>query len=90
MRPVRLTHDGDADVVLLEVQHEAEDPAVELHQLHGHHLLEAVDASNPVADRQHDAGLAQLHLLLVVRDLRFDDLAYLFSSQFHLDPLAPF
>ncbi|MCK7511473.1 MAG: hypothetical protein MZV70_50465 [Desulfobacterales bacterium] len=43
----------------------------------------AVDPGDPVADGQDDAGFAQLHLLLVVRDLLFDDLAYFFSSQFH-------
>ena len=68
MRPVRLTvspslmrggvaEDRDADVVLLEVEHQAEEAARELDELAGHRAFEAVDARDAVADREHGAGL---------------------------------
>jgi hypothetical protein len=78
-----LAHDGDTHVVLLQVQHEPEDLAGELHQLQGHDFFKPVDPGDPVAHGQDDTGFAQLDLFLVIRDLLFDDLAYFFSSKFH-------
>jgi hypothetical protein len=39
-----------ADLVLLEVERDARDAVGELEQLAGHHLVEAVDAGDAVAD----------------------------------------
>ena len=62
--PVRLTvspsrtvfevaEERDADVVLLEVEHQPDDAAVaELEQLAGHRAVQAVDAGDAVADRR--------------------------------------
>ena len=67
--PVRLTgspsrdllevaEERDADVVLFEVQHQADDAAVaEVEQLAGHRAVEAVDAGDAVAGLEHGAGL---------------------------------
>jgi hypothetical protein len=48
-----------ADVVGLEVQREAGDVMRQLEHLEGHRVLEAVDASDAVGDRQHGADLGE-------------------------------
>ena len=84
MRPVRLTTEPSltpvdvaeerrADVVVLEVEHEAHQAAGELEQLAGHGALEAVDAGDAVADAEHGARLGREGGLLVVLDLLLDD-----------------
>ena len=93
--PVRLTvspsrmssacaHDGDADVVLLEVQHQAADAALELDQLAGGDAGEAVDAGDAVGLREHGAGLGDVDLLAVVLDLLADDAADLVGADVHV------
>jgi peptidoglycan/LPS O-acetylase OafA/YrhL len=77
----------DADVVLLEVQHQAHQalPALadELDELAGHRLGEPVDARDAVADREHRARLGDQGRLVDVLDLLLDDLGNLFGSQLH-------
>ena len=74
MRGVVAEEDG-ADVVLLEVEHHADDVAGERQQLAGHRLLEPVDARDAVADLDDAADLLQVDLRLVARELALDDLA---------------
>ena len=73
MAPVRLTvspslivavvaEDHDADIVGLEVEGHALDAAGELDHLAGLDLVEAVDAGDAVADRQHLADLGDIGL----------------------------
>src|SRR6185436_6520041 len=64
-----------ADLVLLEVEHHADDVARELQQLAGHRLLEPVHARDAVADLDHAADLLQVDLRLEARELALDDLA---------------
>ena len=68
-----LAEDDDADVVGLEVERHAADAAGKLHHLAGLHLVEAVDAGDAVADRQHLADLGDLGLLAEVLDLLLED-----------------
>jgi hypothetical protein len=56
--PVAEQH--DADVVGLEVQREADHVVRQLEHLERHAVLEAVDARNAVAHRQHGADLGQV------------------------------
>ena len=55
-----LAHEGDADVVLLEVEHQPLEVSGEFEELSGHHSREAVDAGDAVAGRKHGAGLGDL------------------------------
>ncbi len=52
--------DHDADVVGLEVERHALDAVVELDHLAGLDVVEAVDAGDAVADRQHGADFGDL------------------------------
>ena len=82
----RLAHDGDADVVLFEVQHEAGDVLVarfELDQLAGQGLVEAVDARDAVTRGQHGAGLGDVDLAIVVADLALQDVCDLAGLDVH-------
>ncbi len=81
-RPVG-AEDGDADAVLLEVQHHAHQVSRELDQLAGHRVLEAVDAGDAVTDRQDRPGLDDVDLLVVAGDLLLDDLRDLFCAELH-------
>ena len=80
---LRLAEDRGADVVLFEVQHHAVDVVRELEQLAGRGLVEAVDAGDAVAGRQHAAGLAHLDLALVLLDLALDDVADFRGANLH-------
>ncbi len=64
-----------ADVVLLEVQHHADDVAGKREQLARHRPVEAVDAGDAVAHLDHAADLLEVDLGLVARELALDDLA---------------
>ena len=48
-------------------------PPGKLHHLAGLHLVEAVDAGDAVADRQHLADLGNLGFLAEVLDLLLED-----------------
>jgi hypothetical protein len=74
------THDGDTHVVLFQVEHQPEDAAGKFHQFQCHGFFQAVDTGDTVTDRQNDTGFAQFDLLVVIRDLLFDNLTYFFGS----------
>src|SRR5690606_15612685 len=61
--------DGDTDVVLLEVEDHAHDPARELDELAGHGAVEAVDTGDTVTDREDGAGLHHARRLVERGDL---------------------
>ena len=52
----------DADVVLFEVERQSLDAVGELHHLAGLHLVEAVDARDAVADREHGPHFGDFRL----------------------------
>jgi hypothetical protein len=79
----RIAEHGDADVVLLEVQHQAEDVARELHELAGHRTFETVDTSDTVAAREHGAGLGDQSRSVEVLDLLLDDLGDFVGAELH-------
>ena len=65
--------DHDADIVALEIQRHAFDAVRELDHLAGLDLVEAVDAGDAVADRQHLADLGDFGLLAEIGDLVLED-----------------
>ncbi len=75
---VVLAEDGDADIVLFEVQYHPEDGAREFDQLAGHRLLKAVYPRYAVADRYDRADFLYIYLFLKTFYLGFNKLAYLF------------
>jgi hypothetical protein len=78
-----LAQKGHTDVVLFQVEHHALEAAGELQQLHGHGVLNAVDAGDTVTDVDHGAGLAHLHAGLIVLNLSLDDFADFFGFDLH-------
>ncbi len=65
--------DHDADIVAFEVERHAFDAAFELDHLAGLHVVEAIDARDAVADRQHLADFRNFGLLAEILDLLFED-----------------
>ena len=65
--------DHDADIVALEVQRHAADAAGKFDHLAGLDVVEAVDAGDAVADRQHLADLGDLRLVAEILDLLLED-----------------
>ena len=65
--------DHDADIVDFQVQRHAFDAGLELDHLASLHIVEAVDAGNAVADRQHLADFRNLGLLAEILDLLLED-----------------
>src|SRR5467141_572184 len=65
--------DHDADVVGFEVQRHAAGAVFELDHLAGLDVVEAVDAGNAVADRQHLSDFGNLSLLAEILDLVLED-----------------
>src|SRR5205807_1825342 len=57
-----------------------------LQQLARRRLVEAVDARDAVAAREHDTGLTHFDVAAVLGDLFFDDVADLCGSTLHLPP----
>ena len=70
----RVAHEDAADVVLLEVQGEAEDVVRELQELAGHDLVEAVDAGDAVADGEDGPDLGGVDAAVEPGELRLDEL----------------
>ena len=54
-----------------------------LDELAGHRVLEAVDARDAVADREHGAGLGDVDLAAVLLDLALQDVGDLAGTEFH-------
>ena len=65
--------DHDADIVDFEIERHAFDAALELDHLAGLHVVEAVDAGDAVADRQHLADFRNLGFLAEILDLLFEN-----------------
>ena len=65
--------DHDADIVDLEVQRHAADPAGEFDHLARLDVVEAMDAGDPVADGQHAADFGHFGVLAEVLDLLLED-----------------
>ena len=69
-----------SDVVLLEVQRDADDAVVELEHLHGDGALEPVDAGDAVAHLEHSADLGEVGLDGEVFDALLEDRGDLFRA----------
>ena len=68
-----VAEDHDADIVDLEIERHAARAVGELDHLAGLDLVEAVDAGDAVADRQHLADLGDFRLLAEILDLLLED-----------------
>ena len=68
-----VAEDHDADVVDFEVERHAAHAVLELDHLAGLHVVEAVDAGDAVADRQHLADFGDFRLLAEILDLILQD-----------------
>ncbi len=68
-----VAEDHDADIVDLEVERHAAHAVLELDHLAGLDVVEAVDAGDAVADREHLADLGDLGLLAEILDLLLED-----------------
>ena len=73
----------DADIVDFEVERHAARAVGELDHLAGLDLVEAVDAGDAVADRQHLADLGDLRLLTEILDLLLEDRGDLSGPDIH-------
>src|SRR6185437_11244394 len=73
----------DADIVVLEVERHAAHAALELDHLAGLHVVEAVDAGDAVADRQHLADFGDFGLLAEILDLLFENGGDFRSADIH-------
>ncbi len=58
-----------AHLIFFQVQSDARNAALELDEFAGHHVLQAVNARDSVAHRNHRAGLGDVDRLIVVLDL---------------------
>ena len=68
-----VAEDHDADIVGFEIERHAAHAVLELDHLAGLHVVEAVDARDAVADRQHLADLGDFGLLAEILDLLLED-----------------
>src|SRR3981081_3974217 len=68
-----VAEDHDADIVGLEIERHPAHAVLELDHLAGLHVVEAVDAGDAVADRQHLADFRNLGLLAEILDLLLED-----------------
>ena len=78
-----VAEDHDADIVDFEVQRHAARAVGELDHLAGLHLVEAIDAGDAVADRQHLADLGDLGFLAEILDLLLEDRGDLSGPDIH-------
>ena len=80
--------DHDADIVGLEVERHALGAVVELDHLAGLDVVEAVDARDSVADREHGADFGDLRIGVEIRDLVADDAGDFSGADIHGSCLA--
>src|SRR5690606_1715059 len=78
-----VAENNDTDVVGLEVQRHAPDAARKLDHLAGLDVVEAIDAGDAVADRQHLSDFGDFCLLAEILDLLFEDRGDLSGLDFH-------
>ena len=83
-----VAEDHDADVVGLEIQRHAANATGKLDHFAGLHLVEAVDARDAVADREHLADLGNLCVFAEVLDLILEDRGDLCGADVHYLPLT--
>ena len=84
-----LAEDHDADIVGFEIERHAPDTGVrKLDHLAGHHVLQAIDAGDTVADAEHLAGLGYIGFRIERGDLLLQDLRDLGGADLHY--AAPF
>ena len=69
-----------AHLVFFQVHGDARDVMRELDQLAGHHLLEAVDAGDTVAHRDHRSGFGDVDRSLIILDLLTEESGYFICS----------
>ena len=79
----RFAEQHRADAVFFEVQRDAEHAVRELEHLAGHRALDAVDAGDAVADRDHGADFRDIHVDRQAPDLVADDLRNVVSLDVH-------
>ena len=75
--------DHDADIVGFEIERHAFDAALELDHFAGLHVVEAVDAGDAVADRQHLADFGNFGLLAEILDLIPEDCGNFRGADIH-------
>ena len=75
--------DDDADIVGFEVERHALGAVVELDHLTGLDIVEAIDAGDAVADRQHGADFGDFSLGVEIRDLVADDAGDFSGADIH-------
>src|SRR6516164_9042353 len=75
----------DADIVALEVERHATHPVRKRDHLAGLDRVEAIDADDAVADRQHLADLGDICLAAEIGDLMLEDRRNLRRANFHED-----
>src|SRR5688500_12538297 len=80
---VGFTEQRRADIVFFEVERDAVNFVGKLEQLAGGHLIESVNARDPIARGQHGADFLDLHRFFVVANLFLDDSADLRCADFH-------
>ena len=78
-----VAEDHDADIVDFEIERHAARAVGELDHLAGLDLVEAIDAGDAVADRQHLADLGDLGLLPKILDLLLEDRGDLSGPDIH-------
>src|SRR5262249_14778447 len=78
-----LAEEHDADIVILEVERHAAHAVLKLDHLAGLDVVEAVDAGDAVAHRQHLADLGHLRLAAEVLDLVLQDCRNLGGADVH-------
>jgi hypothetical protein len=85
-----IAQDDDSDAALFQIEGQAVHAIGELDHLVGHHVRQAVDAGDPVADLDHRADLADIDLALELFDLLLQDRCDFCRIEFHRCPLNRF
>ena len=80
---LEVAQEHDADVVLLEVEHQAHDVLAKVEQFAGHGIFQAIDAGDAVAGFEHGAGFGDCDFLVEAFDLPANDLTDFFSANLH-------
>ena len=73
MDAAAFAHQHHANIVVFEVEGDTFGAILELHQFTGHHLLQAINAGDAIADLQHGANVANRNRLVVVLNLLLED-----------------
>src|SRR5262249_29400680 len=79
---LKIAEQDGAHLVLFEVQRESGRALLEFQKFAGHHLFEAVNLGDPIADFDHRADLRHGHASVEVFDLPPNDFTYLVRSDF--------